>query len=326
MLKVSLVIHEDVVLSAVAGVIDMLEAVNKLRSLSGQAPAFKLELVSEKVKNVQLDVPAQFLCYTTMADTEQTDLIIVPSYKPDYREVLKKNQAVVDWIVRMHQAGTEVASLCIGSFFLAEAGLLNGKEATSHWMVTDEMQMYYPLINVKSDKVITDQNGVYTSGGAFSSLKLILYLIEKFCGRETAVWTSKRFSVELENNTQSHFAVFTGQHQHNDAEILKTQLFIEKNFAKDLTVEEVSAMTSTGKRNFLRRFKAATNNTPLEYMQRVRIEAAKKAIEEEEPNLDQLMRISGYKDVKTFRMIFKRLTGLSPQEYRKKYSRLLATA
>jgi len=326
MLKVSLVIHEDVVLSAVAGVIDMLEAVNKLRSSSGQPPAFKLELVSEKVKNVQLDVPAQFLCYTTMAETEQTDLIIVPSYKPDYREVLKKNQAVVDWIIRMHQAGTEVASLCIGSFFLAEAGLLNGKEATSHWMVVDEMQMYYPLINVKSDKVITDQNGIYTSGGAFSSLKLILYLIEKFCGRETAVWTSKRFSVELENNTQSHFAVFTGQHQHNDAEILKTQVFIEKNFAKDVSVEEISALTSTGKRNFLRRFKAATNNTPLEYMQRVRIEAAKKAIEESEPSLDQLMRITGYKDVKTFRMIFKRVTGLSPQEYRKKYSRLSAFA
>lgn len=117
MLKVSLVIHEDVVLSAVAGVIDMLEGVNKLRSLSGHPPAFKLELVSEKVKNVQLDVPAQFLCYTTMAETARTDLIIVPSYKPDYRAVLKKNLATVDWIARMHEAGTEVASLCIGSFF-----------------------------------------------------------------------------------------------------------------------------------------------------------------------------------------------------------------
>lgn len=325
MLKVSLVIHEDVVLSAVAGVIDMLEVVNKLRTSSGQPPAFKLELVSEKVKNVQLDVPAQFLCYTTMAETEQTDLVIVPAYKPDYKAVLKKNQAVVDWIARMHRAGAEVASLCTGSFFLAEAGLLNGKEATSHWMVTDEMQMCYPLIHVKSDKVITDQNGIYTSGGAFSSLKLILYLIEKFCGRETAIWTSKSFSVELENNTQSHFAVFTGQHQHNDTEILKAQLFIEQNFARDITVEEVSALTNTGQRNFLRKFKAATNNTPLEYMQRVRIEAAKKAIEESEPNPDQLMHITGYKDIKTFRMIFKRLTGLSPHEYRKKYSRLSAS-
>jgi transcriptional regulator GlxA family with amidase domain len=275
------------------------------------------------MKNIQLDVPAQFLCYATMGEVEQTDLILVPSFKPDYKAVVRKNHKIVEWIREMHANGAEVASLCVGSFFLAEAGLLDGKEATSHWMAIDEMQTSYPRVKVKSDKVITDQNGVYTSGGAFSSLKLILYLFEKFCGRETAIWASKRFSVDLENINQSHFAVFTGQHQHQDKEILKSQFYIEKNFATDISVDEVAALTSTGSRNFLRRFKAATNNTPIEYLQRVRVEAAKKALEDDDRTVEDIMLATGYKDIKTFRLIFKRVTGLAPQEYRKKYSRPL---
>ena len=171
--------------------------------------------------------------------------------------------------------------------------------------------------------VITDQGGIYTSGGAFSSIKLVLYLIEKFCGRAAALWISKRFSVDIDQISQAHFAVFTGQHQHKDSEILKSQLYIEQHYSTDIGIEEVSAQSNTGKRNFVRRFKAATNNTPIEYLQRVRIEAAKKALEDKDWPLDEVMVAAGYKDMKTFRMIFKRITGLSPRDYRKKYSRVI---
>ena len=121
--------------------------------------------------------------------------------------------------------------------------------------------------------------------------------------------------------SQAHFAVFTGQYQHSDNEILKSQAYIEQNYSSNISIDEISALTSTGKRNFIRRFKAATHNTPIEYLQRVRIESAKKALEEEDWNIDEIMNRAGYEDIKTFRMIFKRMTGLSPRDYRKKYSR-----
>ncbi len=222
MKKISLLIHEDVYPSSVAGAIDLFAGANWCLQQFGKSPAFKLELVSEKVKNIQLNDSAQFICYATIEEVRQTDLIIIPGFNGEPKSILKKNAALVNWIKEMNNSGSEVASLCVGSFFLAEAGLLNGKIATSHWAATDEMQSNYPLIQVKSDRVITDQEGVYTSGGAFSSIRLILYLIEKFCGREAAVWISKRFSIDIDHVSQAHFAVFMGQHQHNDHEILKS--------------------------------------------------------------------------------------------------------
>jgi transcriptional regulator GlxA family with amidase domain len=321
MKKISLLVHEDVYSSSVAGVIDLFGGANWFFAQAGKPPAFKLELVSEKTKNIQLSAPAQFLCYATMEEVFQTDLIIISGFEGEPKDIVRKNAAIVHWIKEMNHAGSEVASLCVGSFFLAEAGLLNGRTATSHWAHADEMKLRYPLINVQSDRIITDHDGIYTSGGGFSSIKLILYLIEKFCGRETALWISKRFSIDIDQVSQAHFAVFTGQHQHNDDEILKTQAYIEQNYSADISMDKVSALTNTGKRNFIRRFKAATSNTPTEYLQRVRIEAAKKALEDKDWQINEIMHVAGYEDVKTFRMIFKRMTGLSPRDYRKKYSR-----
>ena len=321
MKKISLLIHEDVYSSSVASVIDLFAGANWCREQSGRSPAFKLELVSEKGNDIQLDVPARFTCYRTIEEVIQTDLIIVPGFNGDSKAILKKYSAAINWIKEMNKSGTEIASMCVGSFFLAEAGLLNGKTATSHWAATDEMQLRYPLIKVKSDRVITDQDGIYTGGGAFAALKLILYLIEKFCGRETVLLVSKQFSIDTDSASQAHFAVFTGQHQHNDDEILKSQAYIEQNYSTSISIEQVSALTNTGKRNFIRRFKAATNNTPIEYLQRVRIEAAKKALEGKSLQLNEIMDITGYEDIKTFRMVFKKMTGLSPRDYRKKYAR-----
>lgn len=325
MKKVLLLVHEDANLSSVSGAIDLFAAANWCHELSGRSPAFKLELVSEKARNIQLDSPAQFICYTTMNQVVQTDLIVIPGFIGDDKTILKKNTGIINWIKEMKRCGSEVASMCVGSFFLAEAGLLNGKTATSHWSVADNMQLRYPLIKVKSDMIITDNDGIYTGGGAFASLKLILYLIEKFCGRETALWISKRYSIDMDQVSQAYFAAFTGQHQHNDHEILQSQEYIESNYATDMSIEEVSELVNMGKRNFIRRFKAATNNTPIEYLQRVRIEAAKKTLEDKDCQLDEVMSSAGYKDIKTFRTIFKKITGLSPNDYRKKYSRSMNT-
>lgn len=321
MKRIALLIHEDIYSSSIASVIDLFAGANWYLEQSGRPPVFTIELVSENADNIQLNVPARFICYRTIDRVTQTDLIIIPGFNGDSKVILKKYSAAIDWIKQMNKSGTEIASMCVGSFFLAEAGLLNGKTATSHWAATDEMQLRYPLVKVKSDNVITDQDGIYTGGGAFASLKLILYLIEKFCGRETLLGVSKQFSIDIAPDSQAHFAVFTGQRQHNDEEILKSQAYIEQHYSTNISIDQVSAVTNTGKRNFIRRFKAATNNTPIEYLQRVRIEAAKKALEDNNLQLNEVANIIGYGDIKTFRMVFKKMTGLSPRDYRKKYAR-----
>lgn len=318
---ISLLLHEDVYASSIGGVIDLIYGTNQYLLECGRPEAFRLELVGEKAKNIHLDVPAQFVCYTTIDKVDRSHLVIVPGFKGDISVVLDKYKDVIHWIGEMYRCGSEIASMCVGSFFLAEAGLLNGITATSHWAAASEMQRRYPLIKVQSDRIITDQRGIYTSGGAFVALKLILYIIEKFCDREVALAISKRYSIEIDFISQAHFAVFSGQRRHGDEEILKSQSYMEMNYASNLSIEQVSALCHMGKRNFIRRFKVATNNSPIEYLQRVRIEAARKILENEDCSLTEVMGQTGYRDIKTFRMIFKRLTGLSPRDYRKRYSR-----
>ena len=146
-------------------------------------------------------------------------------------------------------------------------------------------------------------------------------LVEKFCGREVGIQVSKRFSLDMDRVSQAHFAVFKGQHEHDDPEILNAQLYIEENFRKDFTIDEIAERSSMSRRNFVRRFKKATNNTPLEYLQRVKVEAAKKGLEKGTENVSSLMYDVGYNDARTFREVFKRHTGLTPRDYRRKYSR-----
>lgn len=318
---ISLLVYEDAVLTAVSGPLEVLMGTNRLLEAAGKQPPFRVELVSEKLKNIQLFLPAQFICHKTLKEVDQTDLVIVPAFNGSPGAALEKNRAIIEWIGKMKRRGSEVASLCLGSFFLAEAGLLNGKSCTSHWIAVAEMKRLYPAANVQSDVVITDQDGVYTSGGAFSSIHLILYLIEKFCGREVGIEVSKLYSIDMDRVSQAHFAVFHGQRSHEDREVLRAQTFIEENFQDSVTVENMAQTANMSRRNFIRRFKKATGNTPLVYLQRVKVEAAKKALEHGNENIGTLMLDVGYHDPKTFRTVFRRVTGLSPQEYRNKYSR-----
>ena len=321
MREIALILHDDATLSTVTGAMDMLIHTNNLFRHSGKPLPFKIVLAGEKSSNDLLQIPSPFVSYSTIAELTHPDLIIVPAFYGDRDLGLKKHHDIINWLNTMHQKGAEVASLCSGIYFLAEAGLLPGRSCTAHWNDMEDIVRRYPDVNFQSDMVITDQEGIYTSGGAFSSLNLILYLIDKFCGREVGIWASKMFSLDMDRISQSHFAVFKGQRQHNDDDILKAQTYIEKNHHLQINIEEIAGNSNMSKRNFIRRFKKATKNTPFEYLQRVKIEAAKKALEKGAQNINLLMYDAGYNDIKTFREVFKKITGLTPQDYRRKYSR-----
>ena len=182
----------------------------------------------------------------------------------------------------------------------------------------------YPDVNLVDDKVMTAEAGLYTSGAAYSYLNLILYLIEKYADREMAILSSKIFAIEIERQTQSPFIIFTGQKEHTDDQIKKIQEFIEVNYQGKITVDQLATMFALGRRNLERRFKKATANTVIEYIQRVKIEAAKKNLETARKNINEVMYEVGYNDTKAFRTTFKKITGLSPIQYRNKYNRELA--
>lgn len=255
-----------------------------------------------------------------LTDVRKTDLIIIPALDGDIQEALENNKAFIPWIVEQHKNGAEVASLCLGAFLLASTGLLDGKQCATHWLAENSFRTMFPNVHLVTEKVVTDENGIYSSGGAFSYTNLILYLIEKYSGRDMAILSAKVFALDIDRGDQLSFIIFQGQKAHEDDQIKKAQEFIEKNFHERITVDQLANMLAIGRRNLERRFKKATSNTINEYIQRVKIEAAKISLESSRENVNEVMYKVGYSDTKAFRNTFKRLTGLSPMQYRSKYA------
>jgi len=268
--------------------------------------------------------------YTINADTlisemPKTDLVVIPAMQGDMEKNIRDNEGFIPWIVQQYKNGAEVASLCVGAFLLAATGLISGKKCATHWMAANDFRRMYPDVNLVEDKILTDEYGIYSSGGAFSYLNLILYLIEKFAGREVAVFCSKAFQIDIQRDSQSPFIMFAGQKDHEDEVVKKAQEFIEANFEERITVDQLAGMLAVSRRNLERRFKKATSNTLVEYIQRVKIEAAKSRLESSRENVNEVMYKVGYTDPKAFRITFKRITSLSPVQYRNRYNRELGS-
>ena len=310
----------------IEGTHQILSEVNNLRVERGNTPLFNIKLVGLSNETSQpsglFTVNPQVLVH----DVTKTDLIIIPAVHGDQRKAAEANKDFIPWIVDQYHGGAELVSFCIGSFFLGATGLLEGKQCTTHWRFVNEFRAMFPDADVVDDKIMTEDSGIYTSGGAYSYLNLLIYLIEKYAGREIAILISKAFMIDIDRISQSPFIIFQGQKAHEDEPIRKAQEFIEKNFQDKITVEQLASMSALSRRNLERRFKKATCNTVTEYIQRVKIEAAKKNFETSRKNINEVMYDVGYMDTKAFRTTFKKITGLSPIEYRKKYNRELAVA
>lgn len=308
-------------LACIEGSFKAFNTANDFLKEMDKPPLFNIQLVGltkepqvyDKFFSVQPDI--------TIHELVHTDLIIIPAVNGNMEEVIEMNKEFLPWITRQHSAGTEVASLCVGTFILASTGLLDGKKCATHWMAVTDFKNMFPDIDLVSDRIITDENGIYSSGGATSFWNLLLYLVEKYTNREIAIKMSKYYEIEIDRRNQSLFIMFKGQKDHQDESVKKAQDFIENNFQEKITVDQLSSLFAVGRRSLERRFKRATRNTVSEYIQRVKIEAAKKEFETSRKNITEIMCEVGYSDTKAFRTMFKKTTGLSPVEYRNKYNR-----
>jgi len=308
-------------LSSIVGAHKIFSRANAYWKEKGRKELFNIQLAGLSKKVDFYDGLFTVRPNVNISAIKKTNLIIIPSLNHNYQKAVKENGELTEWISRQYKEGAEIASICTGAFLLASSGLLDGRSCSTHWAVAENFRRMFDKVNLQPDKLITDENGIYTNGGAYSFLNLIIYLVEKYYDRETAIFCSKVFQIEMDRNSQSIFTIFTGQKKHEDDMVKKAQAFIENNFQEKISVEHLSQKFSVGRRNFDRRFIRATGNTPLEYSQRVKMESAKKAFETSRKTINEVMYEVGYSDVKAFREVFRKVTGMSPLEYKGKYNK-----
>ena len=309
-------------IACIVGGFQVFTEANKFLERKDDKTIFKISLVGATKNNFLNNGFISIKQDATINEISETNLVIVPaSLVRSYNTATKNNKLLIDWISKQYKLGAEVASMCAGGFMLASTGLLSGKTCSTHWALSESFRTLFPDVNLQTDKLITDENGIYTNGGAYSFLHLLMYLVEKFYDRETAIHCAKYFQIDLDRNLQAEFSIFNGHKKHNDDVVLNAQTFIEENYEDKISIEELSSNLGIGRRNFDRRFIKATGLTPLDYLQRVKIEVAKKSFENSRKSVNEVMFDVGYNDTKAFREVFSRVTGMSPVYYKSKYNK-----
>lgn len=320
MRNVTILVPKSAILGSIEGPRQLLTGVNSYLQSVGKPALFNVELVGLSKETPLVKGMYTIKTNRVIEDVTKTDLVIIPAVEGDHAAAIEHNKALIPWIKNQYLMGAEVASLCVGAFLLASTGLLAGKKCATHWVAANEFRRMFPDVNLVTERVVTDENGIYTSGGAYSYLTLVLYLIEKYAGRPAAVFCAKIFAIDIDREMRSPFMMFSGQKDHGDEPIKKAQMYIESNFHQKITVDQLATMFSLSRRNLERRFKKATSCTVVEYIQRVKIEAAKMSMEPSRENVSEVMYKVGYTDTKAFRTTFKKITGISPVQYRTKYN------
>jgi transcriptional regulator GlxA family with amidase domain len=319
---VTILVPETAIIEAIADPQYIFKAVNKFLEASGEKPLFHVQLAGLR-KEIKLH-ESSFSVHVDklIGEIKKTDLIFIPAISGDIDTALQLNRKLIPWIVNQHKKGAEVASLCIGAFLLASTGLLSGKKCSTHWNAVNQFRQMFPDVEVVDGSIITEENGIYSSGGANSYWSLLLYLVEKYTNRDMAILASKYFAIDIDRTSQAAFMMFKGQKTHGDTQIIMAQELIEQNIQEKISIDELAEKVTVGRRSFERRFKKATNNTVMEYVQRVKVEAAKRSFESHHKNINEVMLDVGYTDTNAFRTLFKKITGLTPFAYRAKYSKV----
>jgi transcriptional regulator GlxA family with amidase domain len=309
-------------IACIAGTYQIFSEANNYWVKKGDKAVFKIELVGASTNDFMDNNLLSVKHQVVINKIDETNLIIIPaSLIRSYETASNNNKLLIDWIAKQYKQGAEIASMCAGSFMLASSGILAGKTCSTHWALSDNFKELYPDVNLQTDQLITDENGIYTNGGAYSFLHLLMYLVEKFYNRQTAIHCAKYFQIDLDRNLQAEFSIFNGHKKHSDDDILGAQKFLEENYSDKISMEKLSSDLNIGRRNFDRRFIKATGITPLDYLQRIKIEVAKKMFETTRKTVSEIMYEVGYNDVKSFRDVFHRITGLSPIDYKLKYNK-----
>jgi transcriptional regulator GlxA family with amidase domain len=316
-MKLGILLTSQHRLLSVAAMLDVFESANRFYEEDGDS-FFEIELL-----HLPQHEPASYAGYEPKIATTDTcyDLLLIPAFRQDWlSDSIKSNLAWIPWLQAQYKNGAAIGSFCTGAFLLAATGLLNDKPATTHINAENAFARAFPAVILQPEAVVTAQDRIYTSGGATNSFHLMLLLLEVYCGRPIAVRAAKMFSIDMDRDRQLYFGTFSPAEDHGDILVKQAQEEIKKNFYKANTIEEIISDVPSSRRNLVRRFKQVTGITPIEYLQKTRIEAAKQMLEQSRNSILEVMLETGYNDLKTFRSLFKKNVGMTPKMYRDKFS------
>lgn len=285
-------------------------------------PAFRVRTVSLDGEPVRSPYGVGFTPQGRLEDVEHTDIVIVPTSGLDLDPKFVENSALLPWLKRQYDQGAYVVGVCMGAAYLAEAGLLDGRIATTHWAVAEQLAARYPKVNWRPDLFVTEDSRMLCSGGITGGNDVSLYLVEKLCGHEVAVQCAKSLLLHMPRTHQTGFAMLPVSSPHNNARIREVEHFLHDNFHRDISTEALASRAGLGARTFVRHFKAATGRLPAAYVQALRIEAAKAMLERDAMPVQSISAEVGYDDVAFFRGLFKRLVKMTPTEYRAHFAPL----
>lgn len=319
---VSLVALPDAVVSTLSGIYDVMNAFTLMGLPNPKAP-FRIEIVGEKTGPLALASGVPIQVQRPVAEIKTTDIVIVPSVllRP---EGWKKGRypALVDWLRTMYDGGAVLCSACSGIFLLAETGLFDGREATVHFGYAGAFAASYPAVPVHPERVLIISGAreeLVSSGASTSWHDMVLYLIARYAGATAAQEVARLYALQWHQEGLTPYIVFEGKRDHGDGDIQSAQQWLDTHFSVAHPVEEMIKRSRLAERTFKRRFTQATGLTPLAYVQRLRIEDAKRRLERTEAPIDKISWQVGYEDAAFFRRLFKRTTGMAPGAYRKRF-------
>ena len=320
MKKIGLIIPHDHTLLSIGAIFDVIETVNRIFVSANREKPFSLSIFQSPEQIQQHGKLFHGYPVKSIRSNQQMDIVFIPSVatrKMD--ETLAKNEFYLPWLRKQFKGGAEVASFCTGAFLFGASGLLDGKQATTHVDACCTFASSFPKVFIKPGQTVTADNRCYTSGGATAAFHLLILLVQKYCGDEVAIRISKYFAVDLDRYKQSHFSIFRPDYSHHDVLVKEIQRRIENDYSSINTIEEIIKTVPASRRNIVRRFKHSTGLPPIEYLQQVRMERAKKLLEQTNLSVADIVVEVGYTDPKSFRKIFHKIVGITPLEYRAKF-------
>jgi transcriptional regulator GlxA family with amidase domain len=329
MLDVTVVLLSDGLASTAIVPVEIFHAAGALwNTLQGAPaePAFRVRTVSLDGGPVDSPYRLGIQPEGALDDVGRTDIVIVPTSGLDLDLKLVENSALLPWLRRHYEQGAYIAGVCMGAAYLAEAGLLDGRIATTHWAVCDRLAARWPKVRWKPELFVTEDSRVLCSGGLYASMDVSLYLVEKLCGHEVAMQCAKALLLPMPRVHQSGYAVLPVSKPHDDERIRKVEAILHQNFREDITSETLADHAGLSLKTFVRHFKEATGQLPAAYVQALRVEAAKAMLEREPRPIQSISSDVGYDDVAFFRSLFKRFTGMTPAEYRAHFAPLSVRA
>ncbi len=310
--------------SAITGMSDLLSAVGVTWNyIQGRAldKQFKVCIATLTGQDVKCANGLTISAHHAIDEIQETDLVIIPTIAGNIQQTLDLNRELLPWLVNMHQRGADIASNCTGAFLLAESGLLDHKKATTHWGFVKQFKERYPRVLLQADQMITHDGNIFCSGGGMAWFDMALYLIERYCGYDIARASSKSYVIDMGRGSQSAYSGIPGKRYHQDQRILALQDWLDQHFDKNLTIQDLSAQSNLSERTLKRRFKKATGETAIQYIQHLRIEAAKKRLENTNESVESITHRVGYENFASFIRLFKRYTNMTPSTYRARFSR-----